>query len=124
MGDVDYYIQNHEKTIKTILEILNASIMNFPGVISKIRYKIPFYYKKSWICYLNPQKSGGVELAFTRGNELADEQGILERKGRKQVKSITYQSIKDIDEASLNIILQEAMLLDDHVPYASKRKRK
>ena len=124
MGDVDYYIQNHEKTIKTILEILNAAIMKFPGVISKIRYKIPFYYKKSWICYLNPQKSGGVELAFTRGNELADEQGILERKGRKQVKSITYQSIKDIDEASLNIILQEAMLLDDHVPYASKRKRK
>jgi hypothetical protein len=28
----------------------------------KIRFKIPFYYRKSWVCYLNSTKQGNIDL--------------------------------------------------------------
>ena len=106
-----------------LLRVLHDFLMSHPGVTAKIRYKIPFYYRKSWICYLNPFKDGGVELAFTRGNELSNEQGLLESKGRKQVYGATFYEVKEIPLETLNEVIQEAFLLDEQVPYASKRKK-
>jgi hypothetical protein len=87
----------------------------------QLRYKLPFYYGRSWVCYMNPTRSGGVEFAFLRGNELSNDAGLLESKGRKQVFSIEWQSIADIPLRSLHALLQEALLLDEAQPYASKR---
>lgn len=123
MTEIEDFILNHSGAQRTILEHMHHLISGYPNVVGKIRYKIPFYYKKSWICYLNPTKAGGIELAFPRGNELADEAGLLEAKGRKQVRSITYNALSEIDDHAVNAILQEAFLLDDHVAYASKRTR-
>ena len=86
-------------------------------LISKISYNVPFYYRKSWICYLNPLKTGGVELVFTRGNELSNDQEILDFKGRKQVAGIDLMTMADIPEKEINAILNEAILLDDLVKY-------
>jgi hypothetical protein len=83
----------------------------------KMTYKLPFYYRKSWVCYLFPTKKGAVELAFTRGNELSNNQGLLKIKGRKQVSSVDFYSLKDIPEDSLHEVLHEAILLDETVPY-------
>lgn len=102
-------------------------MLSFPGVISKISYRIPFYYRKSWLCYLNPTKEEGVEFAFPRGNELSNSQGLLESKSRNQVTSVTFQNIKEIPEATIREIIHEAILLDDAVPYSGpyfKRKTK
>lgn len=93
------------------------------NLTAKMRYGIPFYYRKSWICYLNPTKKGMIELAFTRGNELSNNQGLLDNKGRKQVFSVEFESIADIPGEVVNEIMQEAILLDETVPYASKRKK-
>jgi len=93
------------------------------GLIPKIRFKIPFYYNKSWICYLNPIKPNAIELAFTRGNELSNVQAILQSKGRKQVMSITFTKVKEIPVNAIEEIVQEAILLDEQIPYASKRKK-
>ncbi len=89
-----------------------------------MRYKIPFYDGKSWICYLNPTKKGKIEFAFVRGNELSNDQGLLESKGRKQVYSVEFEKLKDIPQQALNEIIQEAILLDGSKPYPSKRKLK
>jgi hypothetical protein len=43
----------------------------------KIRFGIPFYFGRSWICYLNPIKNHKVELAFVRGNELSNIQKVI-----------------------------------------------
>ncbi|GJM30096.1 MAG: hypothetical protein DHS20C17_27310 [Cyclobacteriaceae bacterium] len=102
---------------------LDELILGFPGTTSKLRYGIPFYYKKSWICYLNPIKNQGVELAFTRANELSNEQGLLMSNGRKQVAGIAIYNINDLDIPLLTQVLSEALLLDEKVPYASKRKK-
>jgi len=75
------------------------------------------------MCYLNPTKDNGVELCFTRGNELSNTQRILQSKGRKQVSGMTYYEIKQIEESPILEILYEALLLDDEVPYKIKKKK-
>jgi hypothetical protein len=99
-------------------------LINQFELLDKIRFKIPFYYGKSWICYLNPLKNGKVELAFIRGNELSNEQALLDNKGRKQVFGIEFETITDIPHQSINEIIKEALALDDMIAYESKRKKR
>lgn len=121
MDVVTDFIYDQEEPRQEILLYLHELISSYPELIGKIRYKIPFYYRKSWICYLNPTKDGGVELAFPRGNELSNEQGLLMANGRKQVRGMTFYKIKDIPEDAIHEILAEALLLDEEVAYKSKR---
>ncbi len=123
MTAVELFILEKEGEQQKILDRLHNLLSSFPEITSKIRYKIPFYYHKSWICYLNPTKDGGIELAFTRGNELSNEQGLLDSKGRKQVYGISFHSSREIDEDLVAEVFQEALILDEEIPYASKRKK-
>ena len=122
MTSVQDFIYNYEGQQQAILQATHDWLSKELDLTSKLRYKIPFYYRKSWVCYLNPGKKAGVELSFTRGNELSNAQGLLESKGRKQVFSITLMELSEIPWATLNEVVQEALLLDETVPYASKRK--
>ncbi len=125
MNEVDLFILEKEGDQQAVLQFLNDLMMSNPEIIQKIRYKVPFYYRKSWICYLNPnKKTGAVEMVFLRGNELSNEQGLLEAKGRKQVRGVTFSTITDIPIDTLIEVIQEAIWLDDTVPYASKRTTK
>lgn len=90
----------------------------------KITFGNPCYYKKSWICYLKPLKKGKVELAFMRGNELSNSQGILKSNGRKQLRSIEISDFKEIQLDLIKEVLNEAIFLDETKPYESKRKAK
>ena len=121
MDSVSGYIDQLPANQKTIMLFLDELLGDFPGVTSKLRYKIPFYYKKSWICYLNPIKKDGVELAFIRGNELSNEQGILDFKQRKQVAGIATYQLDNLPLPSIIEVINEALLLDETVPYGSKR---
>ena len=123
MKQVEDFIYQQPESQQIIMFYLHELMTQTLNLTAKIRYQIPFYYNKSWICYLNPQKKGGVELAFTRGNELSNEQGLLDFKGRKQVASVNFEKRADIDEHTLREVLMEAILLDEEVPYASKREK-
>lgn len=68
---------------------------------------------------MNPLKKGGIEFVFTRGRELSNAQGILESRGRKEVSGIRLKSVDDIPIESLTEVIQEAILLDETVPYSS-----
>jgi len=94
------------------------------NLADKIKFKIPFYYGRSWICYLNPQKNGNIEFAFIRGNELSNVQGMLDSKGRKQIRGIEIEKVSAIPMKLMNEIVQEAILLDASKPYQLKRKNK
>lgn len=123
MTEVENFIFQFEDQQREILLHFHKLLTSELNLTAKLRYKIPFYYNKSWICYLSPDKKGKVELAFTRGNELSNSQGILDNKDRKQVYGIVFSHIDDIPEKELNEVLQEAVLLDETIPYASKRKK-
>jgi len=124
MNPIEDFIYGYDGEQRDMLLYLHQWLHQQLDLDPKIRYKIPFYYKKSWICYINPIKENGIELAFTRGNELSNVQNILESKGRKQIRGINLYAMSEIPVKLLEEIMQEAILLDEQVPYASKRKRK
>ena len=58
----------------------------------------------------------------------AEQAGLLmflqkHNKGRKQVFSVEFESVADIPNETINEIIQEAILLDETIPYASKRTK-
>ncbi|MCF8366383.1 MAG: DUF1801 domain-containing protein [Bacteroidales bacterium] len=124
MNAVLDFIYNHEGEQKDLLLYFHQMITANPGVTYKMSYRLPFYYRKSWICYLNPTKNHGMELAFLRGNELSNSQGLLEAKGRKQVSGITFYNLSEIPVNAVQEILQEALILDEEIRYSWKNRNK
>ena len=124
MGEVESFLLELKEDQQKVANLLHEFLLIIPDISTKLRYKIPFYYRKSWICYINPLKNHGIELAFTRANELSNTSGILDFKDRKQVAGISLFDPKQIPFQAINEILDEAILLDEHVPYQSKRSKK
>ena len=89
---------------------------------AKYRFKIPFYYQQTWICYLNPIKKDGIEFNFVRARELSLHQGILDFKKRVMVAGISLYDVKSIPMIPLTEIVEEAILLDQTKPYTFKKK--
>jgi len=123
MTEVDDFIFNFDGSQRDIMLYIHKLLSVELNLTDKIRFKIPFYYRKSWICYLNPTKNNSIEFAFVRGNELSNSQGILDSKGRKQVFSVELTELSKIPVKELTEIIQEAILLDETIPYASKRTK-
>ena len=124
MHEVEDFIYSYEGNQRAVMLYLHNLLLSYPHITCKISYKIPFYYRKSWLCYLNPTINGNVEFVFTRGNELSNIQGLLNTKGRTQVSGIEFKTDKEIPLESINEIIQEAILLDDTKPYKAKRNKK
>lgn len=106
------FIYEQEEPVQSIMMTLHELLSTFPEISCKIRFKIPFYYRKSWVCYLNPLKNKSVELVFIHGGRLSNVQGLLHTKGRKMVAGITFSSIEDINMEAVLEILAEAILLE------------
>jgi hypothetical protein len=119
MNEVEEYINGFEGDRLEVMRYLHDLMMDQPGISCKISFKIPFYYRNSWICYIYPQKKGGIEFVFTRGHELSNDQGLLDAKGRKEVAGIMLKKLNDIPQQGLLEVIQEAILLDESVPYKS-----
>ena len=120
MHPVESFIYKYEGQQKEIMLYFYSLLSEQPGVIAKISFGIPFFNRKSWICYLNPKKGGAIELAFTRGNELSNHSGLLIAGKRKFVRGVVFNSMKEIPFDEINEIIQEALLLDEKVPYSIK----
>lgn len=113
MKTVENFIFGLDGQQKAIVSFLHHHLSTHHDLTSKINWNIPAYYRKSWICYLNPIKNEGIELAFFRGNELSNEQGALLSKNRKLVSGIDFFDVLSIDLILINEIVQEAIILDD-----------
>lgn len=122
MTNVEDFIYQFEGNQREVLLYFHHLFTQDLNLHARIRFKIPFYDGKSWICYLNPTKDGKISLAFVRGNELSNYQGMLKNKGRKQVFSVEFEKVPDIPFLQVHEIIQEAILLDELKPYMSKRK--
>ena len=119
----DYIYNLEDANQQAIFQYLHDVLISYPSIETKIRYKVPFYFCKNWICYLNPKKESSVELVFLRANEFSHTTPFLDFKDRKQVAGIIYHALSDINEEILHQVLEEALMIDDMIPYASKRKK-
>jgi hypothetical protein len=72
MLEAENFIRQFEGKQCEVMLHLHALLTETFDLEPKMRYGLPFYYRKSWICYLNPAKDGTVEFAITRGNELSN----------------------------------------------------
>jgi len=55
MTSVENYIYEHEGGPRAIMLHLHHMLVNL-NLVPKIVFNLPFYYGKSWICYLRPLK--------------------------------------------------------------------
>ncbi len=124
MTAIETLIYQIEGRQREVLLHFHHLLTNDYNLTSKITFKSPCYYGKSWICYLKPTKRNTVELTFLRGNELSNTHGLLQNNGRKQIRSIDIDHIANIQNNVLREILNEALLLDKTPPYEFKRKLK
>jgi hypothetical protein len=90
----------------------------------KLAYNVPFYYRHSRICYIWPatipwgKVSKGVAIGFCKGDSFLDE--TFETK--KFASKLTFNSVAEIDIASLKEQIYEAILIDEKIVKARRRK--
>ena len=126
MYEVEEYITDFDGRQRDLLQFMYEFLMEQPGMRCKISYKMPFFIRKQQVCYLHAIKDGSVEIAFPRGHQLSNDQGLLESRGRKYIKGIRLEKLDSIPLEALHQVIQEAILLDDipyTPPYAFKRKK-
>ena len=122
MSAVVEYIFRYQGKEKEVLLYFHEFLSSHFLLEPKIRYNIPFYYGKTWICSLHVNKKGKVEFTFIRGNELNNESGLYDAKGRKLLISKTFENVEDIPEDTIYASIQEAIFLDKTVPFTLKPK--
>ena len=99
---------------------LHSFIMDYPAMRADIKYKIPFYSLTKSICYVSPQKKGGVEVVFWNALKMKDSLPLLDMKKRKWFAGITYKSIADVDFEILDSMIREGISVDG--PLEIKKK--
>lgn len=124
MEEVVIFIEELDGKQRDIAEFMHVFLLQHAEMEPKIRFKIPFYFIHSWICYLNPIKDDKIELAFVRANELSDHSDILDFKKRTQIAGVELYELSQIPTQRIVEILQEAILLDEAVPYKLRKKKK
>ena len=112
MKTIENFILGLDGQQKAIVSFFHQQLINMHDLNGKISYNIPVYYRKSWVCYLNPIKNNGIELAFTKGHRLSNDQQLLNKKDRKYVSGVDLYDINDIPEKAINEIIQEALIID------------
>ena len=124
--NVRQFINEHPQPQREMMTILRSWILDLgPHTQEKISYKKPYFSFYGTMCFLNPHAEG-VDLGFTKGYELSDEQKILESKGRKQVKTITFHSVAELEETdeAIRHVLNEAAILNEYRFKRGGKKRK
>jgi len=112
MSPVEIFILEQPEKLRPALKKLRGLILSAsPFIEEKLVYNIPFFYSKKRIFYLNPQETR-VDLGFCEGYLLSDNH-VLQTKNRKQVKTITFNNISEIDEDVLLPIIHEAIIIDE-----------
>jgi hypothetical protein len=122
----DYIWERPEPQRGLLMRLRQLLFAASPKMQEKIRYNVPFYDCPRWFCYTNPLKAGGVEVCFLRGDELSNEQGLLDARNRRNVCGVTIWDLADLaqkEEALLEII-QEAILLEELNPERPAFSRK
>ena len=112
MSSVLDFIFRQKENQKEILLYFHDLFVTELKLNSKIRYKIPFYDGLSRICYMNPKRSGVVELAFIRGRELSNEHDLLDTKERREIAGIEIESLSKLPFETIHKIIMEAIALD------------
>ena len=121
MQDVQDFIESLPKDERLIVRHLRDLILLAePRVIEKLSYGVPYFSRHRRLFFLWPasalpnaqESESKVTLGFCYGNLLSNEQGLLKREGRKQVLTVAFSSLRDINDRQISEVLREAVMVD------------
>ncbi|MFE3846770.1 DUF1801 domain-containing protein [Flavobacterium sp. LB3P45] len=108
-----------------IVLFLRKIILEFmPDCKEKLAYNVPFYYRHSRICYIWPASISwgkveeGVAIGFCKGASFLDE--TFET--TKFASKLTFNFVKEIDVPLLKQQIYEAIVIDEQIVKAKRRK--
>jgi hypothetical protein len=118
--DINDFILNADRNLRPLLfQIRNTIMVSHSQIREQIAWNLPFFYCFDHLCYLSIiKKTKGVEVCFAKGFHIKDEAGVLDAKGRKLVKGMTFTDLADYEnrEDAFLEILQEAIFLNETQP--------
>ncbi len=120
----ELFLDTLEIQQKKVIEYLHNLFLSFPQVHSRMRYKIPFFGRHNWICYLNPRKNDTEELCFIKAREMDDPRGVLDFRTRVDIAGLTLTSIHSIQEDIIIELFNEALMVDEEIARSKKSRRR
>jgi uncharacterized protein YdhG (YjbR/CyaY superfamily) len=118
---LDYLPENE---LEIVLFLRKIILECMPDCKERLAYNIPFYYRHSRICYLSPATiafgkiSKAVTIGFCKGDSFLDETFAT----AKFASKLTFNSVDEIDVALLKKQVFEAILIDEKIVKARRRK--
>lgn len=113
MNPVENYIYKQEKNQRDILIFFHELLTGQDGIKASLKWGVPMYSGNRMIAYLNKDtKSKGVHFCFYNGIKLAQNNTILEIKGRKAVASVLIESIDSIPYNEISNCILDAIEFD------------
>jgi hypothetical protein len=106
--------------LEIVLFLRKIILECMPDCKEKLANNVLFYYRHSRICYIWPatipweKVSKGVAIGFCKGDSLLDETFATAK--------FTFNSVKEIDIALVKKQIQEAILIDEKIVKAKRRK--
>ena len=116
------YLNDEELEIVLFLRKIIFECM--PDCKEKLAYNVPFYYRHARICYIWPASipwgkvEKGVAIGFCKGTSFLDETFETTKFASKQI----FNSVSEIDVALLKQKIYEALLVDNQIVKAKRRK--
>lgn len=108
---------------REIAKVLRGIVISFSiGVEERVAYGLPFFYYYGPLCYLNPKKEG-VDVGFTRGQQLLPSCPYLEVAKRKKMANMFINEISNQKLELFQSALVQAMQLNKEV-FLQKRIKK
>lgn len=109
---VDEFVSRLPDRVRDLAENLRKIILtSSEHIIEQVKHKIPFYYYKGQLCYLNPFDDR-VVLGFSRGADLPDEHGLL-KGNQKTVRHAVFYPDAKIDEEIVRNLIYEALIVNE-----------
>ena len=122
---IDEFLDNlPEDELEIVLFLRKIILECMPDCKEKLAYNVPFYYRHSRICYIWPASipwgkvEKGVAIGFCKGISFLDE--TFET--TKFTSKLTFNSVKEIDVPLLKQQIYEAILVDNQIVKAKRRK--
>lgn len=86
MNPVESYIYHLEGEEQEIASYLHDLLTQRYGMTHKLRYKLPFYDVKKWLCYINPQKkqTRKIKKASSKSTEDSNSMFVNDESACKQ----------------------------------------
>lgn len=118
---LDYLPEEEQEVVLFLRKIILECISNCK---EKLAYNVPFYYCHSRICYIWPASipwgkvEKGVAIGFCKNASFLDETFETTQFASKNV----FSSVKEIDVTLLRQQIYEAVLIDEQIVKAKRRK--